>query len=259
MPQEPETDQLQNDRTSDSDYLKPFVERYPSETDPVRVCTLNEVETIYVYHITNNSDVKGENTCPVMEILGFQATALEAISAESNVSHPETGLGMVSAVEWRQLQTEGPAIGRVIEILEGRDNTMTDKDHAVNPLLKEKHRFAFRNEILFRQRVIDGTEMFQLVLPSDLRLRVLRGLYDDIGHSGRDKTIDLIRQRFYWPGMTADIEGYIRDCQRCIMPKAADPPRAPLVPIIATEPLELLAIDFLSLEKGKGGMKMCWS
>ena len=74
---------------------------------------------------------------------------------------------------------------------------MTDKDPAVNRLLKEKHRFVFRNEILFRQRVIDGTEVFQLVLPRDLRLRVLRGLHDDIGHLGRDKTIDLVRQRSY--------------------------------------------------------------
>ena len=136
---------------------------------------------------------------------------------------------------------------------------MTDKDPAVNRLLKEKHRFVFRNEILFRQRVIDGTEVFQLVLPGDLRLLVLRGLHDDIGHLGRGKTIDLVHQSFCWPGMTADIEGYIPDCQRCIMRKAADPPHALLVPILATEPLKLLAIDFLSLEKGKGGMKMCWS
>lgn len=29
--------------------------------------------------------------------------------------------------------------------------------------------------------------------------------------------------------------------------------RAPLVPILATEPMELIAIDFLSIEKGKKG------
>ena len=158
---------------------------------------------------------------------------------------------MVSAVWWGELQTKDSAIGRVIEILEGRDNTMTYKDRVVNRLLKEKHKFV-------RQRVIDGTEVFQLVT-SDLRLRVLRGLHDNIEHSDKDKTIDLIRQRFYWPGMTTDIECYICYCHRCIMRKAADPPHAPLVPILATESLELLTIDFLSLEKGKRGMKMCWS
>ena len=69
MPQEPETDQLQNDRASDSDYLKPFVEKlYPSETDPARVCTMNKVEAICGYHIANNPDVNGENICSVVEI-----------------------------------------------------------------------------------------------------------------------------------------------------------------------------------------------
>ena len=138
---------------------------------------------------------------------------------------------MVAAVKWRELQTKDSVIGRVIEILEGRNNTMTYKYPVVNRLLKEKHRFV-------RQTVIDGTEVFQLVLSSDLRLRVLRGLDDDIEHLGKDKTIDLIRQRFFWPGMTADIEGYMRYCHRCIMHKAADPPRAPLVTILATKPLE---------------------
>ena len=37
------------------------------------------------------------------------------------------------------------------------------------------------------------------------------------------------------------------------MRKTADPLQAPLVPILTTEPMELLAIDFLSIEKGKGG------
>ena len=91
--------------------------------------------------------------------------------------------------------------------------------------------------------------MFQLVSSNNLRLRVLRGHHDDIEHLGKHKTMDLIRQRFCWPGMTADIEGYIRYCHRCIMRKAPDPLRAPLVPILANEPLELLTIDFLSLEK----------
>ena len=37
------------------------------------------------------------------------------------------------------------------------------------------------------------------------------------------------------------------------MRKAADSPHTPLVPILATELLELFTIYFLSLEQGKGG------
>ncbi len=86
-----------------------------------------------------------------------------------------------------------------------------------------------------------------------MRKRILCGLHDDVGHLGRDKTIDLVCQRFYWPGMTADIEIHIRDPHRCLLRKAADHPHSPLVPILASEPMELLAIVFLIIEKGEGG------
>ena len=134
----------------------------------------------------------------------------------------------MSAVEWRNLQREDSAISRVIEMLKVPNNNNTaDENPMVNLLLKKRHHLLFRDDILFRHRLIDGMEMFQLVLPSVMRPRVLRGLHDDMGHLGRDKTIDLVCQRFYWPRMTVDIESHIRDCQRCIMRKTADPPRAP--------------------------------
>ena len=81
----------------------------------------------------------------------------------------------------------------------------------------------------------------------------LKGLHDDTGHLGKDKTLDLLGQRFYWPGMTRDVESYINSCERCIKRKTPDPPHALLFPIFTTEPMELLAMDFLSIERGKGG------
>ena len=36
------------------------------------------------------------------------------------------------------------------------------------------------------------------------------------------------------------------------------PARAPLQPIIATCSFELISIDFVHLERSKGGMNTCW-
>ena len=55
--------------------------------------------------------------------------------------------------------------------------------------------------------------------------------------------------------MATHIERYVAHCGRCIRRKAPDPPRAPMKSFIAKEPMEQLAIDFLSLEKGKGGFE----
>jgi len=53
--------------------------------------------------------------------------------------------------------------------------------------------------------------------------------------------------------MATHIEKYVAHCRRCIRSKVPDLPRAPMKSFIAKELMELLAIDFLSLEKGKGG------
>ncbi|KAK3727208.1 hypothetical protein QZH41_007713 [Actinostola sp. cb2023] len=78
-------------------------------------------------------------------------------------------------------------------------------------------------------------------------------LHNDHGHFGIDKTLELFRERFYWPGMSSDVSSYVRNCERCIKRKAANPPRAPMVPMLSSTPMELLTMDFLSLERGKGG------
>ena len=90
--------------------------------------------------------------------------------------------------------------------------------------------------------------MKQLVIPPNLRQHVLKSLHDDVGHVGRDKTLDLIQSRFYWPGLMNYITGdKVKNCHNCVCRKTgAD--QAPIVPIISTQPSELVCLDYLSLE-----------
>ena len=84
------------------------------------------------------------------------------------------------------------------------------------------------------------------------RSQVLHGFHKEMGHLSWDKTLDLIGHRFCSPGMAKDVEAHITNCERCVKRKSSDPPKASMVPIVS-ELRELLAIDFLLLEKGKGG------
>lgn len=122
-------------------------------------------------------------------------------------------------------------------------------------LLKEWDRLVIRDDVLMRRRLTAGSETFQLILPVEFRLQALKGLHDDVGHPGRDRTIDLVCSRFYWPFMASDVEKFVTNSGGCIRRKAPDPPRAPMKSFVAKEPMELLAIDALSLEKGKGGFE----
>ena len=52
----------------------------------------------------------------------------------------------------------------------------------------------------------DNITLQQLVLPKVYHKTVLQGLHNDVGHPGQDRTLSLVRERFYWPRKTADIE-----------------------------------------------------
>ncbi len=84
---------------------------------------------------------------------------------------------------------------------------------------------------------------------------VLTCLHDDMGHLGIERTLDLIRSRFYWPRMANAVERKIRTCERCVRRKSAVQKAAPLINIRTSRPLELVCIDFLSVEPDSSNTK----
>ena len=110
-----------------------------------------------------------------------------------------------------------------------------------------------KDYILYHKHSIQGTEVNQLLLPEDYHDIALAGLHDEAGHQGRDRTLSLVKSRFFWPGMDGDIEKYIKNCPRCIRRKTRVPTLAILVTVDSTYPMDLVCMDFLSLEISSGG------
>ena len=108
-----------------------------------------------------------------------------------------------------------------------------------------------------RRSQIKNKDVLQLILPSGMYEEVIAGLHDDVGQMGEDRAHELALLRFYWPCMARDIKMYGQPCQRCICRKTLPtaPPVAPLVNIESKQPLDLLCIDFLTIEKSKGGIE----
>ena len=92
----------------------------------------------------------------------------------------------------------------------------------------------------------------QLVLPKTFRTQALKGCHDDFGHLGVERTLDLLRDQLYWPGMMEDVTRHIRQCERCLRFKAS-PNRAPMKNVDATYPMELVHMDYLTIEANEGG------
>ena len=75
----------------------------------------------------------------------------------------------------------------------------------------------------------------------------LNGCHRDAGHQGPDHTLSLLQECFWWPGMAKQMRQVIKAC-RCCLQYEGGTPKAPLCPIVATTPLDLLHVDFTSIE-----------
>ena len=116
-------------------------------------------------------------------------------------------------------------------------------------LMHQFSKLKIRSGVLVRK--ISGRE--QLVLPLQFHQLVFTELHEKMGHLGAEKVEELSRQRFYWPFMKDDIQFYIEKKCACIANKAKTrPEEAPLFPIVATSPFELVSIDYLKLDLCKG-------
>ena len=128
----------------------------------------------------------------------------------------------------------------------------------VKALLRIRKSLKLSKDILYRNSYTDNSSskkvLWQLVVPKAFRARALAGCDDDLGHQGRMRTISLLRERFFWPGMQEEATQYVVKCSRCLRRK----PTAqvgPLQSICATQPLELVHTDYLSLESSKGNVE----
>ena len=79
-----------------------------------------------------------------------------------------------------------------------------------------------------------------------------RTSHDDIGHLGLERSLDLLKDRFYWAGLSTDMENHIQTCDRCLCFKSK-PQKTELYAINTTYLLEFVHMDFLTIESGKTG------
>uniref|UniRef100_A0A3P9NJ42 Gypsy retrotransposon integrase-like protein 1 n=1 Tax=Poecilia reticulata TaxID=8081 RepID=A0A3P9NJ42_POERE len=129
-------------------------------------------------------------------------------------------------------------------------------DKVTQELVRQWNRLRERESILYRcVQASDGqTEVEQIVLPQCLQEGILRSLHDDHGHQGVERTLQLIRSRFYWHNMHLDVEQWCKNCERCVLSKALLPKvKIYMGTIKASRPNEILAIDFTVLEPATDG------
>ncbi len=246
---------LTNDRVSqkEQERIDQFtLHHLPQENDSILVPT-DVVQALSDRHLVRSAE--DGNYLPLIASLSVSPDAI-----------PETyeclkGLPVVPQLTVQELkdkQRADKAIQEVILQLESGNASLPvlRKELPELPfLLRECKKLELRDGILYRKRVVGDHTIYQLVLPKDLRPIVMEQVHDNMGHLGLERTLDLARARFYWPRMATDVEVKIKMCNRCVCRKTPPERAAPLVNIQVSRPLELVCIDFLSLEPDRTNTK----
>ena len=78
----------------------------------------------------------------------------------------------------------------------------------------QRHYLLVDNLVYYISSVNDDP-CLRLYVPKHLRSSVILQYHDQNGHMGIQKTLDSIRQKYYWPNLFKEINGYVSNCITC--------------------------------------------
>ena len=129
--------------------------------------------------------------------------------------------------------------------------------------------FTIQDNLLYLQATpanSQDTAPVFVVLSAD-REAAIDGCHCSMGHQGHDHTLSLMKEQFWWPGMSQALLKAVANCGRCIQYEAKGQLPS-MQPIICTKPMELVHIDYagmgipctiLCLGGGPGYLLTCYS
>ena len=161
--------------------------------------------------------------------------------------------------DWVDTQMQDPVISKVtgwIQRPKVNKNTLDEfmKARGVPeidqwPYTQRQSDFFLRDNLLFLNITpANSTEtMSVFVVPECKRWAAIDGCHRSAGHQGRDRTLSLMKERFWWPGMSWALVLAVSNCGHCKQFEAK--PQIPsMQPIICTEPMELVHVDYVGME-----------
>ena len=118
-------------------------------------------------------------------------------------------------------------------------------------LLQLWDHLLLRKGLLYRKcidRKHPSRVQYQLVVPPKLRSQVFKEIHEGVmgGHLGEEKTLQKLKDRFYWPGHWKSVQEWCHTCPACSQCKTPTPKNlAPLQSVTVSSPMQMVAMDIL--------------
>ena len=110
---------------------------------------------------------------------------------------------------WQKYQNDDLILRKVVSAVQ-RQISVEQMSAEAKKLWRQKNRLVLKQGVLYRKRQnTEGKEQLQLVLPNKYHAEALNAVHDQMGHMGRERTQELLNDRFYWLSISKDVAKYI--------------------------------------------------
>ena len=146
-------------------------------------------------------------------------------------------------------QSQEQLLSRIHHFLETLETPRMETSQKKRRFLAIASEFFMKGGKLFKQNG-DRPPLLVIFDPTN-KLDILKQAHENLGHRGVQSVFELVRHRFYWPHIRADILHHVRSCHDCQI-RSLKKVEIPLTISIPTSLFSKIYIDVMHMPKAKG-------
>ena len=156
----------------------------------------------------------------VRQVLTRAGAAKKEKGASGHKFMEEILQGIASKIEGVDIgreQQRDDVISEVMKLIE-QNRSSTDCENlsaTVRKLFLQKANLCIIDGLLWHRMRINRSDVYRVVLPSNLQERIMQACHLEVGHQGCAKTGENFRRKAYFPGWKKKLEEICRECSIC--------------------------------------------
>ena len=195
--------------------------------------------------------VKSVSICKKENIEKENDTSKVKIETEGSLEEPGSWCSHYSNIKLKELQMQDQDLKHLIKWLTEKEPSQHElflSSPALKSLWLCRSQLDIIDGVLYYIWASKPSDRKLLIVPSSMKSEVLEMCHDSktAGHYAFDKTLQKLRQRFFWFNLTSDCKTYVSSCKVCSQnKKPSKSSRASLRTYHAGFPMERIHLDIL--------------
>ena len=129
-------------------------------------------------------------------------------------------------IDWLEAQNEDPIIQKAIKwVQSGKEKflkyhlgDLASTSEGLGFISRQKSLVLVNGKLYLKCKLKGEAETTVIfIVPKAHRQKAIDSCHQDAGHQGQNRTVSLLLEWFWWPGMTLEIKSAVKNCKQCLL------------------------------------------